>query len=131
MSATPTIKSTNPVTDFPALPPSLDTLPAEIITAVAEHLRSLPHRPQEYTPRIPVLCYCSEATPLALAKAQLRSLGRYQDEALAFSMVCRRLREVVFMERLDRKVTISHCEPALKKLQEIPQRLRARVRYVP
>lgn len=108
---------------------TLQSLPAEIITSIADHLRSLPHDREDYTPRLPSACNCSQVTPLQFAKAQVQSLGYYQDEALAFGMTCRRLREIVFVERLQRMVGISLCRRASTKTCRMPQRLRDHVRY--
>jgi hypothetical protein len=104
-------------------------LPSEILALAAEHLRLLPHEMQDYTPRVPLLCPCAPFSPLKFAKAQLRSMGHYQDEALAFSMTCKRMREIVFVERLERSITMGHCEESRRRW-DIPRRLKERVRYV-
>jgi hypothetical protein len=109
---------------------TLDSLPAEIITSIADHLRSMPHVREDYTPRLAAPCKCTQVTPLKFAKAQLQSLGYFQDEALAFGMTCRRLREIAFLERLRRAVSVQLCLEAGKNRAHMPERLLSHVRYV-
>lgn len=109
---------------------SLESLPAEIITSIADHLRSIPHVREEYTPRLASPCECIQVTPLKFAKAQLQAFGFYQDEALALGMACRRLREIVFLERLRRAVSLTLCNAAGQATGHMPKRLMNHVRYV-
>lgn len=110
--------------------PSLNSLPAEIINCIAHHVRALSQDVDDYMPRVPRVCPCLPITPLRRAQAQIKSLGYYQDAALALSMACRRLRQIIFEAELKRRVSIGLCDVAAMETSGMSGNLRSRVRYV-
>jgi hypothetical protein len=110
--------------------PTLESLPAEIINCIAQHVRALSQDYDDYMPRVPRVCPCKPITPLRRAYAQVVSLGCYQDATLALSMVCRRMREIVFVAQLGRSIRIGLCDAAMDESRGISAVLRNHVRYV-
>jgi hypothetical protein len=111
-------------------PPTLDALPSEIITAIAEHLRAAAKDAHDFTPRIPRLCPCLSPTPTRQLDALVRSGGHYWDGALAFGMASKRLRAIVFDHRLGRSVKVGICHDAEEETLGMSEGVRASVRYV-
>lgn len=107
---------------------TLESLPVEIINCIAQHIRALSQDFDDYFPRVPRVCPCKPITPLRRAHAQVKSLGCYQDAALALSMTCRRIREIVFEAQLGRSVRIGLCDAAMDASRGISGVLRSHVR---
>lgn len=117
-----------PLVDSPS--PSLALLPAEIISCIAQHVRAMAANTEDYMPRVPRACLCLPDTPIRRAHAQTKSRGCYQNAALALSMTCKRLREIIFEAQLGRRVSIGLCDVAAKETRGISEALRSHVRYV-
>jgi hypothetical protein len=108
--------------------PTLESLPAEIINCIAQHVRALSQDFDDYMPRVPRVCPCKPITALRRAHAQVKSLGCYQDAALALSMTCTRMKEIVFEAQLGRSVRIGLCDAAMDASRGISGVLRSHVR---
>lgn len=69
---------------------TLETLPLEIITLIADHLRASTTDIHDFSSRIPRLFPCQPSSPARQLEALLESKGHYQDAGLAFGMASRR-----------------------------------------
>jgi hypothetical protein len=105
-------------------PLTLATLPAEVITSIAENLRATAKDVHDFTPRIPYVCPCLPPTPTRQLEALVRSAGCYEDAALAFGMVSKRLRGIAFDQRPGRSVTIGICGHAEREILGMSQVLK-------
>lgn len=114
--------------DYPS--PSLDSLPVEIISCIAQHVRALSQDVDDHMPRVPRVCPCLPVTSLRRAHAQVKSRGYYQEATLALSMTCTKLREIIFEAQLGRRVSIGLCDVAATETRGISEGLRSHVRYV-
>jgi hypothetical protein len=87
----------------------LDRLPSEILELIAAHLRAIPSYSPSDDPRE---CPCQRANStngVANETATSCRSGNPMDSSLALSAACRRLREICFTNRLERKSAMGYC----------------------
>jgi hypothetical protein len=98
-------------TDNLAHPNPFDDLPSELITVIADYL--LGTKPASFPPskrRQPCPCgYVPLRTPITLPTDSA-------DASLSLSCASKRLREIVFDNRLDRAISVDFCEAAFRSL---------------
>lgn len=102
-----------------------DDLPSELITVIAEYLSGT--KPASFPPserRQPCPCgYVPARTPIKLPTDSA-------DASLSLSCASKRLREIVFDDRLDRAISVDFCEAAFRSLLFLNPTVRENVKWV-
>jgi hypothetical protein len=109
----------------------LNSLPVEIIDVIVLHLRSDSQEPQTGSSNTSTSGQCA-----CIALDEERhgwypvdsKRGLPPDAALQLSMTCRRMREIVFVNRVDRKVRIGMCYSGMVGICRISKETRRSVR---
>lgn len=108
-------------------PTNLKDMPVEIIDLIAEHLRAAsvekPKVSRKWEP-----CPCVVPKELRSSKRKDPSAFASDDPCLALSCVSKRMRNVVFDNRIHRTISTSYCDWGMKQAQAASEVMRSNVR---
>lgn len=112
-------------------PDMLQQLPSEIIHSIAHFIRGAPEEGDDGIGAISCTnlpaCLCKSTDATRLAKFE-DAKEPVVDEALPFSLTCKRIREAVFEDRAKRELKVGLCDSLAAQSRNISAELRSRVR---
>jgi hypothetical protein len=122
--------NTGDITSSTIPPASFNTLPAEVILQIVDHLCNLPPEPDDLTSQHQISCPCTHESNDPKAPLSIFPYGKLrknQDPRAPLLMVNHRTRDILFEERYKSGLKLAFCEDVMEETRRMSIDLRSTV----